>query len=163
LRFLYGMTAACAICQIHGDPTCQDTHELGRGALWLLRHHPDPAPLAGWLLLDARRHVGGPLAFNDPEAVSWGAVVRHASQLVQRLTGCERVYAIAFGEGAPHLHLHLIPRFASDPASAAWSVADLYRAVMAAERPAADPDVVRELVARGRQLLEPAVLAGGPL
>ncbi len=154
------MTPPCAICQIHGDPTNQEAYELGKGALWLLRHHPDASPLAGWLLLDARRHLGGPLAFSDQEAASWGVAVRHASQLVQRLTGCERVYAIAFGEGAPHLHLHLIPRFASDPASAAWSVADLYRAVVAGECPAAEPERVRELVAQGRQLVEQAVLDG---
>ena len=154
------MTASCAICQIHGDRTHQEAYELGRGALWLLRHHPDPSPLAGWLFLDARRHLGGPLAFNDLEAVSWGSAVRHASQLVQRLTGCDRVYAIAFGEGAPHLHLHLIPRCVADPASAAWSVADLYRAVAAGERTPADPIRVRELVAAARQLVEPALLGG---
>jgi diadenosine tetraphosphate (Ap4A) HIT family hydrolase len=116
--------------------------------------------LPGWLLLDARRHVGGPLAFTDPEAASWGAAVRHASQLVQHLSGCERVYAIAFGEGAPHLHLHLIPRSAADPATAAWSVADHYRAVAAGARPAADPARVRELVAAARQWVDPAVLDG---
>ena len=154
------MTGSCAICQIHGNPIHQEAYAIGRGALWLLRHHPDPSPLAGWLLLDARRHLGGPLAFSDQEASSWGAAVRHASQLVQQLTGCERVYAIAFGEGAPHLHLHLIPRFASDPASAAWSVADLYRAVVAGERPAADPERVRELVVQARQRIDPSVLDG---
>jgi diadenosine tetraphosphate (Ap4A) HIT family hydrolase len=116
--------------------------------------------LAGWLLLDARRHLPGPLAFTDQEAAAWGRAVRHASQLVQRLTGCERVYAIAFGEGAPHLHLHLIPRQAADPASAAWAVADLYRAVAAGERPPADPARVRELVAAARGLVEPAWLDG---
>jgi diadenosine tetraphosphate (Ap4A) HIT family hydrolase len=77
-----------------------------------------------------------------------------ASRLVQQLTGCERVYAIAFGEGAPHLHLHLIPRHGADPASAAWCVADLYRAVAAGESPAADPARVRQLVVQGRQWLE---------
>jgi diadenosine tetraphosphate (Ap4A) HIT family hydrolase len=134
--------------------------EIARGELWLLRHHPAPAPLAGWLLLDARRHVGGALAFTDAEAATWGGAVRHASQLVQRLSGCERVYAIAFGEGAPHLHLHLIPRFAADPASAAWSVADLYRSVAAGGRLAADPQRVRELVAAARQAVDPALLHG---
>jgi len=155
------MPPSCAICQLHGDGPSQGTYEIGRGDLWLLRHHPDPAPLAGWLLLDSRRHLGGPLALSDREARAWGPAVRHASQLVQRLTGCERVYAIAFGEGAPHLHLHLIPRFAADPASAAWSVADLYRAVVAGERPAADPVRVREVVAEARQLMERAVMDGG--
>jgi len=154
------MTAPCAICQLHGDGTGAAAWEIARGNLWLLRHHPEPAPLAGWLLLDARRHLAGPLAFNDQEARAWGAAVRHASQLVQRLTGCERVYAIAFGEGAPHLHLHLIPRFASDPASAAWNVADLYRAMVAGARPPADGAGVRELVAAARGLVERSVLDG---
>lgn len=105
-------------------------------------------------MLDARRHLGGALAFDDREAAGWGPAVRMASRLVQELSGCERVYAIAFGEGAPHLHLHLIPRHAADPASAAWRIADLYRAVEAGGRPAADPVRVRQLVARGRQWLK---------
>lgn len=143
----------CSICLVHGDPAATAALEIARNDLWVLRHHRNPAPMAGWLLLDARRHIGGPLGFNDREASGWGVAVRAASQLVQRLTGCERVYAIAFGEGARHLHLHLIPRFGADPASAAWAVADLYRAMERGERPAAEPAAVAALVARGRQLL----------
>jgi diadenosine tetraphosphate (Ap4A) HIT family hydrolase len=147
-------SSACGICRLHDDAANVAAYEIARTDLWLLRHHPDPAPLAGWLLLDARRHLAGPLAFSDREALSWGQAVRHASQLVQRLTGCDRVYAIAFGEGAPHLHLHLIPRWSSDPLTAAWSVADLYRAVAAGKGPAADPQRVRELVALSREWVE---------
>ena len=150
----------CPICRIHDDPAARGAYEIGRGSLWLLRHHPDPAPLVGWLLLDSLRHVAGPADFNDQEAASWGLAVRYASALLKEQTGCDRVYAIAFGEGAPHLHLHLIPRFAADPASAAWSVADLYRAVVAGERPAADPARVRELVAAARELVEIPLLDG---
>lgn len=147
-------SSPCGICRLHDDPANVAAYEIARTDLWLLRHHPDPAPLAGWLLLDARRHLPGPLAFSDREALSWGLAVRHASQLVQRLTGCDRVYAIAFGEGAPHLHLHLIPRLSSDSLTAAWSVADLYRAVAAGTRPAADPQHVHDLVARSRAWVE---------
>ena len=143
----------CSICLVHGDPAATAALEIARNDLWVLRHHRNPAPMAGWLLLDARRHIGGPLGFNDREASGWGVAVRAASQLVQRLTGCERVYAIAFGEGARHLHLHLIPRFGADPASAAWAVADLYRAMERGERPAAEPAAVAALVAQGRQLI----------
>jgi diadenosine tetraphosphate (Ap4A) HIT family hydrolase len=152
--------STCAICLFHGDPAMASALEIGRSDLWLLRHHPLPAPLAGWLLLDARRHLSGPLAFSDQEAASWGLAVRTASQLVQRLTGCDRVYAIAFGEGAPHLHLHLIPRFAADPASTAWSVADLYRAVERGDRPPADSAGVAALVAEARQMLTSNPLSG---
>ncbi|MGB5134200.1 MAG: diadenosine tetraphosphate hydrolase [Prochlorococcaceae cyanobacterium] len=147
-------SSPCGICRLHDDAANVAAYEIARTDLWLLRHHPDPAPLAGWLLLDARRHLPGPLAFSDREALSWGPSVRHASQLVQRLTGCDRVYAIAFGEGAPHLHLHLIPRQGSDPRTAAWSVADLYRAVAEGKSQAADPQLVRELVARAREWVE---------
>ena len=148
----------CAICQIHGAVSTQTSYEIGRGALWVLRHHPDPAPLLGWLLLDSARHLHGPADFNPEEAAAWGPAVQHASALVKELTGCDRVYAIAFGEGARHLHLHLIPRFASDPATAAWSVADHYRAVVAGERSPANPGDVAELVVRARQHVEQAVL-----
>ena len=106
--------------------------------------------MAGWLLLDSRRHLGGPIHFSPEEASAWGPAVQQASQLVQQLTGCDRVYAIAFGEGARHLHLHLIPRFGSEAASEAWKVADLYRAVMAGRRPAVDPEAVQTLVKQAR-------------
>jgi diadenosine tetraphosphate (Ap4A) HIT family hydrolase len=142
----------CGVCRLHNDPEARTRYEIGRGPLWILRHHPDPAPLVGWLLLDARRHLGGPMDFLLDEANAWGGAVQQASQLVRTLSGCDRVYAIAFGEGARHLHLHLIPRFASEPASEAWAVADLYRAVVAGTRPAAGSEEVRQLVERGRVL-----------
>ena len=143
---------ACGVCRLHQDPVATERYEISRGPLWILRHHPDPAPLAGWLLLDSQRHISGPIAFNPEEASAWGGTVQEASQLLQRLTGCDRVYAIAFGEGVHHLHLHLIPRFAGESASEAWAVADLYRAVIAGTRPPADPSQVAELVDQGRAL-----------
>jgi hypothetical protein len=115
------MSAPCAICELHGDRIRREACEIGRGQHWLLRHHPDPAPLVGWLLLDARSHLAGPLAFTDQQALAWGPAVRHDCRRVQRLCGCERVDAIAFGEGAS------------------------YRDVVAGARPPADPDRMREL------------------
>ena len=50
------------------------------------------------------------------------------------------------------MHLHLIPRHASDPASEAWRVADLYRAVAQGERAPADPMAVARLMERARAL-----------
>ena len=155
----------CAICQLHarigtaapGPASAIGPYAIARSELWLLRHHADPAPLVGWLLLDARRHLGGPADFTDKEAQAWGPAVQQASQLVRELTVCDRVYAIAFGEGARHLHLHLIPRFGDDPATKAWSIADLYRAVEQGQRPAADPAAVADFVGRARALAQAMV------
>ena len=135
--------------------------EIQRTDLWVLRHHPEPAPLAGWLLLDTVRHCSGPLAFNEVEAEDWGRATRDASRLVQTMTGCDRVYAIAFWEGAQHLHLHLIPRFVSDPSTQAWSVADHYRAVASGERTPAAAEDVHALVQSARALCSNQALVVG--
>ena len=140
----------CGVCELHAGSAERERYEISRNNLWVLRHHPDPAPLQGWLLLDSLRHLGGPIEFNQKESAAWGAAVQRASTLVQLLTGCQRVYAIAFGEGAKHLHL--IPRFAAEPASEAWKVADLYRAVAAGQLSATTPEAVQALVQRGRLL-----------
>ncbi len=146
------VVASCGVCNAHANPATRQNYEIGSTPLWLLRHHPDPAPLTGWLLLDARRHLGGPLHFTSEEAQAWGPAVQQASCLLQDLTGCDRVYAMAFGEGARHLHLHLIPRFSSDPGTEAWKVADLYRAVASGTQPAADPAAVQTFVQQARQV-----------
>ena len=143
------MLKSCPICSLHGEA---DVQVESITDLWVLRHHPEPAPLAGWLLLDSVRHCSGPLAFNEAEAADWGRAVRDASRLVQTITECDRVYAIAFGEGAQHLHLHLIPRFVDDPSTQAWSVADHYRAVASGDRTPATYENVRTLVLSARAL-----------
>ena len=106
--------------------------------------------MLGWCLLDARRHLAGAVDFLGDEAAEWGTVVQQASKLVQKVSGCDRVYLIAFGEGARHLHLHLIPRFQEDQRSAAWSVADLYRDVETGRELPAQFKSVEEFLAAAR-------------
>ena len=143
----------CGICRLHDDASALAPAVIWEDSHWLLRHHPLPAPLVGWCLLDAKRHLGGPIDFTDLEAGAWGRVVQRASSLEKQVSGCDRVYAIAFGEGARHLHLHLIPRHLDDPSSKAWAVADLYRAMDSGDRAAANPSVVASLVDRCRSLI----------
>ena len=90
--------------------------------------------------------------FGADEALQWGAIVQRASQLVKEVSSCERVYAIAFGEGARHLHLHLIPRHPWDARTAAWSVADLYRRVASEQEPAAGQEEVEAFLTKARRL-----------
>ena len=144
--------SACSICGLHADRDRLGSTEIWRDRLWLLRHHDLPSPLSGWCLLDARRHIGGPMDFGADEALQWGAIVQRASQLVKEVSGCERVYAIAFGEGARHLHLHLIPRHPWGARTAAWSVADLYRRVASEQEPAAGQEEVEAFLTKARRL-----------
>ena len=79
-------------------------------------------------------------------------VVQKASKLVKRISGCDRVYLIAFGEGARHLHLHLIPRHEDDNQTAAWLVADLYRKVESGKIKPANIDSVELFISAARNV-----------
>ncbi len=142
----------CAICKIHQDANYLDKWEITRNGLWVLRHHPEPAPLPSWLILDSIRHISGPIEFNAEEAKAWGVFVQKACSLVKNLSGCERVYAIAFGEGARHLHLHLIPRFDDDPRTKGWAIADHYRAMLNKNQDEASSSKIYNLIKKGRLL-----------
>ena len=140
----------CPICALHQDPIQVQTYVIYQSNTWILRHHSDPAPLLGWLLLDSVRHCAGPWDFTNNEMNDWGRAMAEACSLVRRLTSCDRVYSVAFGEGAPHLHAHLIPRFSSDPSTTAWCVADLYRAVASGSSAGTDHHDVVEFVRQAR-------------
>ena len=150
----------CAICELHSDVQHLREVEIWRNRHWLLRHHPHPSPLLGWCLLDARRHLAGAIDFLGDEADEWGTVVQQASKLVKTVSGCDRVYLIAFGEGARHLHLHLIPRFQEDQRSAAWSVADLYRDVEAGRQRLVQPENIQEFLVAARLLAQNGFMIG---
>ena len=146
------MSLDCPICDLHRNEDQRIRYEIYRDDLWVLRHHPEPAPLVGWLLLDSLRHCPGPIDFSSKEANDWGLAVHEASVLVQKITQCDRVYSIAFGEGAQHLHLHLIPRFISNPATKAWSVADHYRSIDSGKLEPVSRESIDQFVAKARCL-----------
>ena len=67
-----------------------------------------------------------------------GAHIRRVSAAIRAVTGCERVYLLAFAEAHRQVHVHLVPRHETDDSSKAWALADLYRAVAAGSRPPAN-------------------------
>jgi len=142
----------CGVCALHareGGPPLT----VWTDGTWLVRHHGHPAPLAGWLLLDSVRCVRSPADFDAAEAASFGAVLQRVTRAVRNACGVPRTYTIMFGEGAPHLHAHIVPRDPADPDSCAWSVADLYRAVERGLRAPAQPEAVDAVIERVRSLL----------
>ena len=143
---------ACGVCKVHSNIEGIHKYEICRNQLWVLRHHPNPAPKVGWLLLDSLRHLGGPVDFQPEEALAWGQALQNASKLVKELTQCNRVYSISFGEGARHLHLHLIPHYNSDSENKAWQVADLYRNISDGKKVPGNPEEIESLVRQAKLL-----------
>ena len=107
---------------------------------WLLMRHADPVPLAGWMMVAARAHRGGLDELDAGEAQELGRVLAAVAAAVRAETGCERTYSITFNEAVRHLHLHVIPRHASDASTTSWALADRYRATARGEAAAARPE-----------------------
>ncbi len=144
--------SVCGVCALHardGGPP----RAVWSDGTWLLRHHAHPAPLAGWFLLDSVRCVRNAADFTDMEAATFGAVLQRVTRAVREACGVPRTYTIMFGEGAPHLHAHIVPRDPEDPETCAWAVADLYRHVERGLRAPASDEQVDAVSARVRSML----------
>ncbi|MEJ2212170.1 MAG: HIT family protein [Anaerolineae bacterium] len=84
---------------------------------WDVAHAYDTS-LPGWLVLVARRHMAAIHEMTAEEAQELGPLIRKVSIALQAATGCLKTYVIQFAEAAehPHVHFHIIPRMADQPA-----------------------------------------------
>jgi diadenosine tetraphosphate (Ap4A) HIT family hydrolase len=110
------------------------TRPLRLGEGWLLKSHAAPVPVAGWCTLELERPAATLDALTPEEAAAMGRLVQRASAAIRGVTGCDRVYLLAFAEAHRQVHLHLVPRHGDDGRTDGWSVADHYRAVQRGER-----------------------------
>lgn len=80
--------------------------------------HSYNTSLAGWLVLVTRRHMTAVDEMNEAEAVELGRLLRHVSLALRECVGCVKSYVVQFAEAAehPHVHFHVIPRMADQPA-----------------------------------------------
>lgn len=80
--------------------------------------HAYNTSLPGWLVLVARRHVAAVDELNNSEAVELGVLLWRASAALREITGCAKTYVMQFAEaeGHAHVHFHIVPRMADQPA-----------------------------------------------
>ena len=129
--------ASCAICRSNaaGGP-------LFENDLWFVTALSAGVP--GWMMMQAQRHVGGPAYFNDEEAINFGPALRYLEKTLEEVTGAQRIYTAAFGEGARHFHAHMVPRYDQMPNDAlAFEVFDLLRATQEGDVPFDEEEATR--------------------
>jgi diadenosine tetraphosphate (Ap4A) HIT family hydrolase len=109
---------SCLICSKHAQGDAAEGGVLYEDELVYAGHiHTLRGPTAyrGWCTVEAKRHVAelGDLDVDEAEAI--GRLMRVVAGAQQRALGAEHVYAFVFGDGVPHLHVHLAPRFPGTP------------------------------------------------
>jgi diadenosine tetraphosphate (Ap4A) HIT family hydrolase len=71
--------------------------------------------LVGFSYLEPKRHIPHISDLDGDEARTFGAVLARTTSALRDATGAEVVYIYVFGDGIPHLHLHLAPHRRGDP------------------------------------------------
>ena len=113
--------ATCDVCAALKDPAHWDDLRIYEDDLVLLAHVPPSSEAAadgypGHLLLLPLRHVESPAALSEEEAERIGLWLSRGSRALESALGAEHVYLARLGDGWPHLHFHLLARYAGTPA-----------------------------------------------
>jgi histidine triad (HIT) family protein len=115
-------TAGCFVCRKHqergslvpGGPVGEDELVLVSHITPYASRNASPVYL-GHLFVEPRRHAPGLADLTDAEARAVGWWCMRASRALTDVAGAEHVYASVIGDGVPHLHVHLLPRYPGTP------------------------------------------------
>ncbi len=83
---------------------------------WHLTHQVSPVQLAGFLILQPKRHVEQVGDLTTEEASTMGPVMSAASQALNRILEARKVYVCSFGSVVMHVHFYLVPLAPAIPA-----------------------------------------------
>jgi diadenosine tetraphosphate (Ap4A) HIT family hydrolase len=87
--------------------------EVWEDALWRLTVSV-ASEVPGFAYLEPKRHIGHITELDGDEAATLGPTLARCSRVLKEAAGAEVVYVYIFGDGVPHLHLHLAPHRAGD-------------------------------------------------
>jgi diadenosine tetraphosphate (Ap4A) HIT family hydrolase len=149
------MTAGvgCPLCTI--DPN--DETVVFADERWLVRSVSRTPAVAGWLILQARRHIADVSELDADETATFGPTLQRFAHLLREVTGALRIYTGSLNEGTPHFHCHLLPRLAQMPNNAlGWNAFGLSELARRGEV-RADPDEVQRVLDALRTGVAPGV------
>lgn len=124
------MDSKCLVCRELGGEVA-----VPGGLLWqdeqAVAFHVPPVeevgnapPYLGHLLVVTRRHVARLGDLTAEEAAAVGCAAARLARALTETGGAEWVYSAVIGTGAPHFHLHLVPRYPGTPPEVAWHAVD---------------------------------------
>ncbi|WP_308636303.1 HIT family protein [Paenibacillus silvisoli] len=119
------MAADCLICKKHsgliqtleGSVIYEDEHVyVGH----LGARSGEQLAYLGYVMVELKRHAPGFGDLTAEEAAAVGIAANEVSRALKEALHAEHVYAFVQGDGVPHFHMHLIPRYPGTP-TAYWN------------------------------------------
>lgn len=103
----------CLLCRTDDSDAEFNRIRVWQDDLWRLTVSLD-SEVPGFAYLEPKRHVPYITDLKEAEAASFGPVLARCTQSQREATGAEVVYIYIFGDGIPHLHVHLAPHRKGD-------------------------------------------------
>jgi len=161
------MNGDCALCM--GPEADEDLFrvEVWRDDLWRLTT-AKLGEVAGFSYLEPFRHIETISDLDGAEAATLGPVIAGTTAAIREATGADLVYVYVFGDGIPHLHLHLAPHRQDGPLSNHMIKGNQHRTTLptgaeiwVSDRyPLLDHDIMDAAIAGIRKRLAPASASG---
>lgn len=103
----------CPMCRGAAADEELDRVEVWADSLWRLTVSLS-AEVPGFAYLEPKRHIAFVTDLDAEEARTFGAVLAASTRALKEATGADIVYVYIFGDGVPHLHVHLAPHRPGD-------------------------------------------------
>lgn len=129
----------CVLC---AESASNDGRYVWEDRLWRLWTRTT-GKVPGYSFLNSRRHIPYITDLDGDEAATLGPVLARITRAIRVATGASLIYLHVFGDGAAHLHMHLVPhqpgdalntQVVRDDAGNDASLADLTRVAEQIER-----------------------------
>ena len=106
-------TSDCPMCRGAAADEELERIEAWQDAHWRLTVSLS-SEVAGFAYLEPKRHIRYITELDGPEAATFGPALARSTNVLKEATGAEVVYLYIFGDGVPHLHVHLAPHRTGD-------------------------------------------------
>ncbi len=106
-------TTDCPMCRGAAADEELERVEAWQDAHWRLTVSVS-SEVAGFAYLEPKRHIRTITELDGAEAATFGPVLARSTRVLKEATGAEVVYVYVFGDGVPHLHVHLAPHRSGD-------------------------------------------------
>jgi diadenosine tetraphosphate (Ap4A) HIT family hydrolase len=103
----------CLLCRADDADAEFNRIQVWQDDLWRLTVSLD-SEVPGFAYLEPKRHVPYITDLDGAEAASFGPVLARCAGILREVACADVVYTYIFGDGIPHLHVHLAPHRKGD-------------------------------------------------
>jgi len=108
----------CFICRKHRGEIAIPGGAIYEDALLYTGHvatEEGKAAYLGYIMVETKRHAPGLAELTDVESQAVGLLIARLSRALKDSEKAEHIYAFVIGDGVPHFHMHVIPRYPGAP------------------------------------------------